>query len=196
MVSAKAGPVCHVHGELRLGSRTALGRVLNSCQLGFEAVLPHEVEQGVEFVRHPRHAYGLPMMAPAREMRAGLDWQGSGPHQFLSGLAARHEAAGGRLLRGTEAVSLIVEGGACVGVEVRGPDGAAELRAGAVVLCDVEGFTYQEIADVLGCPVGTVRSRIARARKHLEKHLVEYAKENGYGEKAVNSSTNRPRNPA
>jgi RNA polymerase sigma-70 factor (ECF subfamily) len=35
------------------------------------------------------------------------------------------------------------------------------------MLCDIEGFTYQEIADILGCPVGTVRSRIARARRAL-----------------------------
>jgi RNA polymerase sigma-70 factor, ECF subfamily len=41
-----------------------------------------------------------------------------------------------------------------------------ELRT-ALMLCDIEGFTYQEIADILGCPVGTVRSRIARARRAL-----------------------------
>jgi RNA polymerase sigma-70 factor (ECF subfamily) len=37
----------------------------------------------------------------------------------------------------------------------------------ALMLCDLEGFTYQEIADIFGCPVGTVRSRIARARRAL-----------------------------
>ncbi len=42
----------------------------------------------------------------------------------------------------------------------------AELRT-AVVMCDVEGFQYQEIAKIMDCPVGTVRSRIARAREHL-----------------------------
>ncbi len=41
-----------------------------------------------------------------------------------------------------------------------------ELRT-ALMLCDVEGFTYQEIANILECPVGTVRSRIARARRAL-----------------------------
>ena len=36
-----------------------------------------------------------------------------------------------------------------------------------LVLCDIEGFTYQEIAEIVGCPLGTVRSRIARARRAL-----------------------------
>ncbi|MBI2264409.1 MAG: sigma-70 family RNA polymerase sigma factor [Armatimonadetes bacterium] len=46
----------------------------------------------------------------------------------------------------------------------------------AVVLADIEEFTYQEIADILECPVGTVRSRISRGRKLLQKYLWEYAK--------------------
>ncbi len=41
-----------------------------------------------------------------------------------------------------------------------------ELRT-ALVLCDIEGFTYPEIAEIMGCPLGTVRSRIARARQKL-----------------------------
>lgn len=41
-----------------------------------------------------------------------------------------------------------------------------ELRT-ALLLCSVEGFTYPEIAEILGCPVSTVRSRIARARQKL-----------------------------
>ena len=43
---------------------------------------------------------------------------------------------------------------------------APEFRA-AVVLCDVVGLTYEEIADQLGVPVGTVRSRIHRGRAQL-----------------------------
>jgi RNA polymerase sigma-70 factor (ECF subfamily) len=46
-----------------------------------------------------------------------------------------------------------------------------EYRA-AVVLCDVVGFGYQEIADTLGVPVGTVRSRIHRGRAQLREVLV------------------------
>ncbi len=40
-----------------------------------------------------------------------------------------------------------------------------------VVLCDVVGFSYQEIADALGIPVGTVRSRIHRGRSQLKEAL-------------------------
>jgi RNA polymerase sigma-70 factor (ECF subfamily) len=49
-----------------------------------------------------------------------------------------------------------------------------------VILCDIEGWTYEEIADYLHCPIGTVRSRIHRGRKLLEDKLLSYAKENGY----------------
>ncbi len=37
----------------------------------------------------------------------------------------------------------------------------------SILLCDVEGFSYPEIAEALSCPVGTVRSRIARGRAQL-----------------------------
>ncbi len=46
-----------------------------------------------------------------------------------------------------------------------------------LLLCDVEGFSYQEIAEVLDIPIGTVRSRLNRARKKMQKLLWEYVKE-------------------
>ena len=49
-----------------------------------------------------------------------------------------------------------------------------------VLLSDVEGLQYREIADVLGCPIGTVRSRLSRGRNLLRKHLLSYAKDLGY----------------
>lgn len=48
-----------------------------------------------------------------------------------------------------------------------------------VVLAFNEGFAYQEIADILGIQVGTVKSRLHRGRKMLQKLLWEYAKERG-----------------
>ncbi len=49
-----------------------------------------------------------------------------------------------------------------------------------LVLSDVEGLAYQEIAEITGVPVGTVKSRIFRARKVLQRQLYEYAVEMGY----------------
>jgi RNA polymerase sigma-70 factor (ECF subfamily) len=48
-----------------------------------------------------------------------------------------------------------------------------------VILCDIEGLTYDEIAEFLNCPIGTVRSRLHRGRKMLEEKLHDYAKERG-----------------
>jgi RNA polymerase sigma-70 factor (ECF subfamily) len=48
-----------------------------------------------------------------------------------------------------------------------------ELRV-TVLLADIEGFTYQEMADLLRCPVGTVMSRLHRARRFLERELHAY----------------------
>jgi len=49
----------------------------------------------------------------------------------------------------------------------------------AVLLSDVEGFSYQEISEILGISVGTVKSRIFRGRKILQKQLWDFAKEKG-----------------
>lgn len=49
-----------------------------------------------------------------------------------------------------------------------------------LVLADVEGLGYQEIADLLEVPVGTVKSRLFRARRRLQRELYEYAIEMGY----------------
>jgi len=50
----------------------------------------------------------------------------------------------------------------------------------AVVLSDIEGLTYQEIADATGVPIGTVRSRLARGRAILRRELESYARKEGY----------------
>jgi len=50
----------------------------------------------------------------------------------------------------------------------------------AVLLVDVEGFTYEEAAAVLDCPVGTLRSRLFRARRLLFLELNDYARRMGF----------------
>jgi RNA polymerase sigma-70 factor (ECF subfamily) len=49
----------------------------------------------------------------------------------------------------------------------------------AVLLADVEGFAYKEIAEILDIPIGTVMSRLHRGRKQLQKRLWDYAVERG-----------------
>lgn len=49
----------------------------------------------------------------------------------------------------------------------------------AVLMADVEGLSYQDISDALDVPVGTVRSRIARARSALQKQLWSHAVDKG-----------------
>jgi RNA polymerase sigma-70 factor, ECF subfamily len=48
-----------------------------------------------------------------------------------------------------------------------------------VVLADVEGFSYKEIAEMLEIPIGTVMSRLHRGRKAMQKALYDYARERG-----------------
>lgn len=50
----------------------------------------------------------------------------------------------------------------------------------AVVLSDIHGLRYAEIAEILGIPEGTVKSRLFRGRRILQKRLVDYAVEMGY----------------
>jgi RNA polymerase sigma-70 factor, ECF subfamily len=54
----------------------------------------------------------------------------------------------------------------------------------AVYLADVEGFSYKEIAEIVGVPSGTVMSRLHRGRKLLREKLATYAAELGYGKGA------------
>jgi RNA polymerase sigma-70 factor (ECF subfamily) len=49
-----------------------------------------------------------------------------------------------------------------------------------VVMCDVEGYSYEEIAEIYGIPVGTVRSRLSRARSRLQRQLYHHAADMGW----------------
>jgi RNA polymerase sigma-70 factor (ECF subfamily) len=77
-----------------------------------------------------------------------------------------------RSLRDPEQIALlpIVEGEVRRALDALPP----EFRL-AVVLCDVEEFSYEEIADIMGCPIGTVMSRLHRGRKLLQKSLYAHA---------------------
>ncbi|MGE0641765.1 MAG: sigma-70 family RNA polymerase sigma factor [Thermoanaerobaculia bacterium] len=50
----------------------------------------------------------------------------------------------------------------------------------AVLLADIEGFSYREVAEILEIPVGTVMSRLYRGRKLLEETMLKYARSRGY----------------
>ncbi|SNT02657.1 RNA polymerase, sigma subunit, ECF family [Ekhidna lutea] len=56
---------------------------------------------------------------------------------------------------------------------------AVDFRT-VVILCDLEGFTYEEMAKILDIPIGTVRSRLHRARNLLREKLGSYAMSMGY----------------
>jgi RNA polymerase sigma factor (sigma-70 family) len=56
---------------------------------------------------------------------------------------------------------------------------AVDFRT-VIILCDLEGFTYEEMAKILDIPIGTVRSRLHRARNLLKEKLQEYAASMGY----------------
>jgi RNA polymerase sigma-70 factor (ECF subfamily) len=62
----------------------------------------------------------------------------------------------------------------------RAIDGLPEDYRTAVVLSDVHGLRYAEIAEILGIPEGTVKSRLFRGRRILQKKLLDYAIEMGY----------------
>ena len=56
---------------------------------------------------------------------------------------------------------------------------AVDFRT-VIILCDLEGFTYEEMAKILDIPIGTVRSRLHRARNLLKEKLRSYAVSMGY----------------
>ncbi len=62
----------------------------------------------------------------------------------------------------------------------------------AVLLADVEGFSYKEIAEILDIPIGTVMSRLHRGRKALQKALYDYAVTHGLADRPEDDSEPEP----
>jgi RNA polymerase sigma-70 factor (ECF subfamily) len=54
-----------------------------------------------------------------------------------------------------------------------------------ILLCDIEGFTYEEIAKIVDIPIGTVRSRLHRARNMLKEKLHNYASSLGFKDRRL-----------
>jgi RNA polymerase sigma-70 factor (ECF subfamily) len=59
----------------------------------------------------------------------------------------------------------------------------------AVILCDMQGLSYKEIAEIMECPVGTVMSRLFRGRKLLAAALKEFAVAEGYVKQQTTSAS-------
>ncbi|MDO5645418.1 MAG: sigma-70 family RNA polymerase sigma factor [Dermabacter sp.] len=88
--------------------------------------------------------------------------------------AASHESTGLRSAE-TEALQALPDGD----IQAALGDLREDYRE-AVYLADVEGFSYKEIAEIMGTPIGTVMSRLHRGRALLRESLADYARERGY----------------
>ena len=114
-------------------SATARTDVARMVAENAQATIDWMRDEGCDFMQHPRRSHGLPMMAPGRAMRAGLDWEKSGPNLFLQALGEKLGARGGELRRGARVSSLLIEGGAVIGVVL---EGGERIAAKAVVIAD------------------------------------------------------------
>jgi RNA polymerase sigma-70 factor (ECF subfamily) len=77
-----------------------------------------------------------------------------------------------------------------VSSEVKDALAALPEKFRTTVLLDVEGFSYKEIAETIGVPIGTVMSRLHRGRKFLQKRLYDVARERGIA--ALRTGGTRP----
>lgn len=66
--------------------------------------------------------------------------------------------------------------------------GLSDAHRVVVVMVDVDGLGYAEAAAELKLPIGTVRSRLFRARRQLQEELIDYARDAGYSASAVQSN--------
>jgi fumarate reductase flavoprotein subunit len=94
--------------------------------------------QGARFIQRglQKDQPGQQVLAPPRRLQAGLDWEGRGADVLLRALEKQLIERGGAVLRGTKVETLIVEGGACVGVEATQNGQRTRIDAKAVVIAD------------------------------------------------------------
>jgi fumarate reductase flavoprotein subunit len=94
--------------------------------------------EGAEFGSQAmqRERPGARVLAPNRRSVAGLDWEDRGPDRLMRRLEQNLTRRGGALMRGTRAERLVVEGGACVGVDAVRDGECVRIAAKAVVIAD------------------------------------------------------------
>jgi fumarate reductase flavoprotein subunit len=95
-------------------------------------------EQGTRFIQRglQKDQPGQQVLAPPRRLQAGLDWEGRGADVLMRTLSAQIVTRGGAILRGTKATALVIEGGACVGVDVLQTGQKLRISAKSVVIAD------------------------------------------------------------
>ena len=90
---------------------------------------------------------------------------------FEDELAADATTSGSDPLRGDAELERLRS---LVTTDIEGALASLSVEARAIILLDLEGFTETELAETLGCAVGTVKSRLARARSILRERLQDY----------------------
>jgi RNA polymerase sigma-70 factor (ECF subfamily) len=102
-----------------------------------------------------------------------LRYKGRRPATSLDDIADNPDEHNSKLINGAERPEEQVLRGELGDLLQTGISQLPEDQRVVLVLSDVEGFSYQEIADVIGQPVGTVKSRLSRGRQRLRDFLLE-----------------------